>query len=187
MVDFLGILNDFIIYCAERSGNPLAQANVYRSWVTLVSLPKGSNEFAVMTTMTINRRGSNVYDYDYAGEIMSMRALRVADVQVDFWSKDERCFDRAEALEGLALSEEGSAFFRDHPLAKGFSVAVVDCPGGIRDMSAVGDADQFVRRASMTIQIEFWSTVKLSELGTPGPLQFKHFENVDASHPPIRR
>jgi hypothetical protein len=116
--------------------------------------------------------------YQSEGERLTVLALYLADVQVDFWGADERCFERALALEAWARSEFGTAFLASR------GVSVIDCPGGVKDMTMVGDADQYVRRAMATIQLEFWSGAAAEELSTPGPLEFKHFENVDEHHPP---
>jgi hypothetical protein len=140
-------------------------------------LPTGDDEFAVMTTITITRRGTNVNNS--ANEVLSLLALYIADVQVDFWSADERCLERALALEAFAISESGVVF----ALERG--VSLIDCPGGVKDMSTVADADEYVRRATLTIQLEFWNAVLSEEWSTPGPLRFKYLENVDEHHPPI--
>jgi hypothetical protein len=179
MVDYLGALYDLVIECAKLSGEPLEPKNVFRAWVNRSTLPKGTSEYVVMTPISLVRRGTNVYEYDKAGEVTTMRALYLADVQVDFWSDDDRCLKRALALEAFVQSEEGVSFMRPR------GVGLVDCPGGVRDMSAVGDADQYVRRAMVTVQMELWSGPPVEQLGTPGPLGFKYFENVDEHHPPI--
>ena len=179
MIDYLGALYDLILECARLSGRPLSGDQVYRAWVNRASLPPGTDEFVVMTTIALVRRGSNVYDYDPDGEIMSMRVLYLADVQVDFWSSDDRCLERALALEGFSRSEEAVSFMR------GRGVGLVECVGGVKDMTAPGDADQFVRRAMTTVQMELWGPTPVEEWGTRGPIEFERLENVDEHHPPI--
>ena len=147
MIDYLGALYDMVIECAALAGAPLDSSQVFRAWANRASLPSGSNEYAVMTTIGFVRHGTNIYgDRD---DRLDIKALYTVDVQVDFYGG--KCVDRALAMEAFARSQAGVDFLKP----KGLSV--IDCSDGVRDMSGVGDADQFVPRAMTTIRLELWT------------------------------
>jgi hypothetical protein len=129
--------------------------------------------------VSLARRGTNLYEYQIDSEVMDLRAMYLAEVQVDFWSNDESCFERALALDAFAMSVEGVEFGR----ARG--IGLIECPGGIRDLSEAVDAERVVRRASVSVSMTVWGAAPLEEQGTKGPLRLQYFENVDAEHPPI--
>jgi hypothetical protein len=180
MVDYMGALYDLIVECLTLAKLPLAADRIYRAWPNRVALPKGDNEFAVMTPISLVRRGTNVERYDGVKEVVTLWALYLADVQVDFWGGGDKCLERAMALEIMARSPLSIGFMRERDL----KVGVIDCPGGVKDLTTTGDADQYVRRAVVTIQLEFWNSLEAEQWGTLGPLLFEYFENVDVHHPP---
>lgn len=181
MVDWLAAVYDLVLLAANAAGAPLDPGLVFRAWANRAPLPPGTNEFATMTTLSLVRRGTNVYRYDGPAEVMNVGTLYDALIQVDFWGSDDRCLARALALEALAASPYGV----DVCARRG--VASVECQGGIKDMTETGDANQHVRRGSATLRIMFWAELGMDQPGTPGPLNLHYFEDVDAFHPPSGR
>jgi hypothetical protein len=179
MLDYQGAIYDFILYCANQAQAPLSSDNVFRAWPNRVSLPKASNEFAVITPISLVSKGTNTYRYLPVDEVMILSSLYLADLQIDFWGNDLKVFDRASALLIISQSPYGTDFFKLK------NMSVIECPGGIRDLSSPGEDDQYVKRASLTLRVEFWDEVKVDQWGTPGPLSLKYFENVDVHHPPV--
>ena len=58
--DYLGALHGLVMRSAELSGRPIPAGNIFRAWPNRVPLPEGSDEYVILTTVSISRRGTNV-------------------------------------------------------------------------------------------------------------------------------
>jgi hypothetical protein len=161
---------------------PLEPANVVMGWQNRASLPPGTNEYAMISVLFDTRRGTAVEtfqadDPDPARPgILSIRGLIEVQVQVDFCGENDLARQRARCLALVAGSSLGVQFFND----RGMSALYAD---DVRDLTFVGDSQQFVRRYMTTLHLtlvegaafamDFFDQAKISRL-----------EDVDAHHKP---
>lgn len=133
---------DFVLAYALPQLSP---ANVIQGWQNRAALPAGTNGYAVISILFDTQRGTTVETYaadnpDPAADgVLSVKGLVELHVQVDFCSEDDTARQRARRLATVTRSSIGASFFND----RGMGALYAD---GVRDLTFVGDAQQFVRR-----------------------------------------
>lgn len=155
---------------------------IFAGFANRAALPAGHNEFAVFTEIMHQRHGGNVTSFnqprgDKDGTLTIKKLVRVT-LQLDFCSDSPLAMTRAQAIETMASSETGVNFFKEY----GLSCLYATDP---RDISAVEDATQYVRRASMELHLSYWAGLCLPQQGFDH-VHVNRIENVDVHHPPGR-
>lgn len=158
---------------------------IFRGWSNRMSLPH-DNEYAVMSVISHSRRGTNVEHYDASQAaidedgILTTSELIFCDVQIDFCSDPHGGRDyarrRAQAIETAARSSIAPQFFAGYGMSCLYATDA-------RDLSFVGDAQQYVSRWMTVITLSFVTTVS-ADLPWFDAVRLKRLENVDVHHPP---
>lgn len=160
----------------------LPAANIYRGWQNRSALPPGSNEYAVISILGTNRRGTTVDELVIQGvppdqgELYQLRTMYEAVVQVDLCSETDLARQRSYSLETSFRSMLGTNFFSKYGITAQYC-------SPIREMSNVDGSDQFVRRYSIDFNIEYWAGVDVDSAWF-NQVVIQRLENVDAHHPP---
>lgn len=157
------------------------QENIYKGFKNRVSLPKGTNEYIIMTVLNHTRHGTNVYSFDAsaaqtgADGIDTTKELIEVEVQVDCYSDSDAGRQRATAIEMMARSPYAVRFFNQF----GMSCLYAD---DVRDLTGVTDADQFVYRHMTTLHLTYWAEIA-QELPWFDAVNVD-LKNVDVKFPP---
>lgn len=174
---------------------------VYQGWQNRAALPAGSNEYAVMSILWQRPVGTTVSMFATLANsakgsrqapqgAIEYQALTEVAVQVDFYSEGDTARQRAANLQMMAKTAPAVELFSRFGLSSLYA-------DDVRDLSFVGDAQQFVRRASVTLHLSTPLTISGDETGGGGgpgaglsiPTQYfdqarlSGLENVDAHHP----
>lgn len=167
---------EFVRFAAQPA---LSEDAIYRGWQNRSALPALSEEYAVISVLGQYRRGSTIEEFsapsaDEDGAI-ELRELVEADVQIDFCSADDRARRRAQCIETAARSSAGCDFFKSYSIGCLYATDV-------RDMSFVGDSDQFVRRCMVTLRLSYITGVLVTQdwFSAVKPA----LKNVDVFFPP---
>ena len=134
------------------------QENIYKGFKNRVALPKGTNEYIIMTLLNQVRHGTNVDTYSATGlpvtadGINTTKQLVELAVQIDCYSDSHDGRQRATAIEMMARSPHGVQFFNQF----GMSCLYAD---DVRDLTGVTDADQFVYRYMTTLHLTYWAQI----------------------------
>ena len=159
----------------------LAPANVIQGWQNRAALPAGTNEYAVISILWDQQHGTTMEtfqaddpDTELPGQLTAKALVEVA-VQIDFCSKNDTARARARRLAIVTRSSIGVQFFKD----RGMSALYAD---EARDISFVGDAQQFVRRWMTTLHLTLWEGVS-ADLDYFNRVVISRLENVDVHHP----
>lgn len=144
-------------------------------------LPPGAYDYAVYTHLYEERKGTNAYFYDKAGTaegagVEYISRYSIADFQLDFYSADTKARDRAAAIEAIARSPAGAAFFE----ARGIACLYADDP---KSMEYVNSSDIYVYRWLLTLRLGYRSKVGVAT-GYFDAVDIKRVEDVDAFYPP---
>ncbi|MDR2075641.1 MAG: hypothetical protein LBP61_01720 [Desulfovibrio sp.] len=159
----------------------LDPANVIQGWQNRASLPPGTNDYAVISVLFDLRHGSIVEtfradDPDPAiPGVLTLRGLIEVSVQVDFCAENDTARQRARRLALVTRSSVGVRFFNE----RGMSALYAD---DARDISFVGDANQFVRRWMTTLHLTLVEGVSVN-LDYFDRAKISRIENVDVHHP----
>lgn len=138
----------------------VAQNCIYKGYNNRVSLPKGTNEYIIMTVLNHTRHGTNVYNFDAskAGTledgIETTSELVEVEVQIDFYSDSDAGRQRATAIEMMARSPYAAQHFKQFGLSCLYADAV-------RDLTDVTDADQFVYRHMTTLHLTYTAAIAM--------------------------
>lgn len=167
--DIYGAVYDFIV---ERVKPAIAPGFVIRGWENRYYLPPGTNEFAVMTILYEERRGTNVTKFtptDTGGTYTEAR-LSLVDIQIDFCSDTDAARQRANMLVTIARSEIGTSFFKKY----GFGCLYAD---EVRGIETVDGSSQYVKRYMTTLRLDYTTAVS-AEVGSFDSVNVK-LKNVD--------
>ena len=148
---------------------------VYQGWQNRSALPAGTNVYAVVSlllskpTMTPVERMHEVEDFY---EVSRCNELQI---QIDVCGENDAARQKAQMLHLAVSSSIGIQFFEK----KGLSVLYAD---DVKDLSFVGDAQQFVRRNMVLLHCSTWSrfTVNYDAFDKARA----RIEDVDAHHHP---
>lgn len=185
MTDILGAVNDFILeYARNDSDLPaLTQAQIIRGWQNYGGLPPKTQELAILTLLSVSRRGTNARtrrDANAAtGIIETVSRLAEHMVQIDFCCARPRTPEyaartRAEIMEILSRDPIGVAFFQKYGLSSCYA-------DEIKALPFVNESKQWVARYSVTLHLTGWTRVETTlDSFTNVTLQI---ENVDGHHP----
>ena len=134
------------------------QANIIKGNQNRIALPKGSNEYIIMTVLNHFRHGTNVYEFDArqvpleADGTDITKELVEIEVQIDCYSDTDAGRQRATAIEMMARSPYAVRFFKQF----GMSCLYAD---DVRDLTNVTDSDQFVNRYMTVLHLTYWATI----------------------------
>ena len=154
---------------AMPPATPKIPSRIYQGWVNRAALPP-DNEYAVMSIISHLRRGTNVETFDASQAaidedgVLTTAEMIECDVQIDFYSDPHRPGNLA------------SQFFAQYGIACQYATDA-------RDLSFVGDAEQYVSRWMTTIRLSFVTAVS-AELPWFDAVTLKRLENVDVHHKP---
>jgi hypothetical protein len=160
----------------------LEAANVIQGWQNRASLPPGTNDYAVISILFDLRHGTTVEDYAWnkaaPEEIgrLSVKALIELAVQVDFCADRDIARQRARRLATVTRSSIGVQFFNDRRMSALYA-------DDARDISFVGDANQFVRRWMTTLHLTLTEGVS-AQFDAFDKASMSRLENVDVHHKP---
>ena len=124
----------------------LEPAHVFQGWRNRVSLPAKTNEYAVISILYNVTHGTATEIYDPEEEKLNLASLAEIVVQVDFCSDGDNARQRAGLLAMVARTSVGVLFMNQF----GLSILYAD---DARDLSFVGDANQFVRRYMTSLHL----------------------------------
>ena len=155
---------------------------IFRGWANRAVLPS-DNEYAVMTILNHTRRGTTIESFDATDKAWDEDGDNTAyeliecEVQIDFCSdaSSGNARRRAQAIETVARSSIGPAFFADYNIGCLYATAA-------RDLSFVGDASQYVSRWMTTLRLTYVTAVS-AELPWFDRVNV-WLENVDVDHKP---
>jgi hypothetical protein len=177
-IDVYGAVYEFVKEYALPSIPP---ENIFRGWQNRAYLPPQSNEFAVISIISHERRGSNVetFSAETEGEDgrLTSSELIICRVQVDCYSaSDASARTRAQMLEKAARGSIAPRFFARFGMGCCYA-------SNARDMSVVNGSKQFVNRWMTEISLSYPSAFSV---GLPwfDAAKFDRVENVDVHHPP---
>lgn len=134
--------------------------NIFRGWGNRETLPPSSNDYAVMSLITSNRRGTNVTKFSADPEAktgtFSNSEMVTVEIQLDFCSDDDaRALGRAMCIQNVARSQLGTYFFRPYGISCLYASGVTSAP--VKDSSV-----QFVKRYMTTLSLSYWHTVNVT-------------------------
>lgn len=167
---------------ARAFGLPdLLPSNIVRGWQNRNVLPPETNEYAVITVMQAQRRGTNVTHFAFDPTTQNDGTLTTAElvqcaVQFDFCADNDTARQRAQSLELVSRSPLAADFLAPHGIAPLYAEDV-------RDLSFVDGSDQFVQRFTVTLHVSFWASMAAS-VGWFDHVNL-YVENVDVHHPPV--
>jgi len=158
-------------------------ANIYRGWQNYSALPPSSNEYAIISIISNTRRGTTVEEYNAPDPetdgTLSLHELVQCRVQIDCYSDDDNhARQRAQALETIARSTVGPAFFKQHNIGCNHA-------SDVRSMSHVDGSKQYVKRCMTELYLTYWASVGLS-LPWFDSVD-ANIKNVDVYHPPVKK
>ena len=154
---------------------------IIKGFQNRIVLPKGTNEYIIMTMLNHTRHGTNVYEfdartipYDQDGAEITKELVEV-EVQCDFYSDSDNGRQRATAIEMMACSPYAVRFFKKY----GLSCLYAD---DVRDLTGVTDADQFVYRHMVVLHLTYTAVItqKLPWFDAVNV----NLKNVDVKFPP---
>lgn len=173
--DLYGAVYAFLAGCCTPALDP---QNIIRGWENRVSLPPGTEEYAVMTIVKHQRHGTTVEGEGTEPGTLELRELVEVTVRLDFCSAGDNARRRAQTVETLARSPAGANWFRRR---HGLGCLYADAPA---DRSFAGTGEQFVRRWTTALHLTHWRVLALREdFFTTARLT--RLENVDVHHPPV--
>jgi hypothetical protein len=151
MIDVLGAIYDAL---AKFSTTP--PDSILRAWPDRAALPLHS--YAVMTLISMARRGSNSTDFTFDPDTEedgqdTVSALRETMVQIDFVGKDAS--DNASKIEMLSRSSILCDFLEPY----GISPLFADTP---REMTSPDGTDQYAIRYVITLTISYWDETNVA-------------------------
>lgn len=130
------------------------QKCIYKGYNNRVSLPKGTNEYIVMTILNQVRHGTTIDTFDASKAAINEDGTEVARelvevaVQIDCYSDSDAGRQRATAIELIARTSYAPQFFHQY----GMSCLYAD---DVRDLTDVTDANQFVYRHMTTLHLTY--------------------------------
>ena len=145
------------------------------------NVPQINEEFAETCQLLWRNAQVNLLDVriDEDGVLTTAEMIE-CDVQIDFYSDPHRPGNyarrRAQAIETVARSSLASQFFAQYGIACQYATDA-------RDLSFVGDVEQYVSRWMTTIRLSFVTAVS-AELPWFDAVNLKRLENVDVHHKP---
>lgn len=156
--------------------------HIIQGWQNRMSLPTGTNEFAVMSIIFDTQHGTTVETFEAQNPdktvpgILTVKGLVELAVQVDICSETDVARQRARRLAVVTRSSIGVQHFNEWGLSALYAEDV-------RDLSFVGGEKQYVRRymttlhlsinEGVTVAFPYFDTAKTSRV-----------ENVDVHHKP---
>lgn len=144
-----------------------------------ISLPKGTNNFAVYNANSRERVGTNVEDFVAGnGEVPDhtlISTLYRIPVRIELYSDTDMAFSRAACLEMVSRSPAGVRFFQD----RGLSLLYADPP---KDTTVVMDGEEYVPRWSITVHLSCCVCVGIALQGFDA-VEMSRVEDVTAHHP----
>lgn len=154
-------------------------SNIIQGWQNRSSLPPGTNEDAVMSILQDTQHGTTLTflsDTLDTGNF-DAKALIELHVQVDICAEGDVARQRAQRLAIITRSPIGTQFFDELGLSAWYA-------DDVRDLSFIGDANQFVRRYMTTLHLGIHEGVTVDfEYFNRATLE--RIENVDVHHKPI--
>ena len=133
--------------------------HIIQGWQNRASLPPGSNDYAVVSILFDTQHGTAIETLAALGDpeptapgVLTVKGLVEVQVQIDFCAEDDSARRRARRLAIVTRSSIGVQFFNDYRLSALYA-------DDVRDLSFVGDAQQFVRRYATTLHLTYWSGV----------------------------
>jgi hypothetical protein len=160
----------------------MSEASIVQGWQNRASLPPETNDYAVISVLYDKRHGTAVESYTWNREApeesgrLEVAGLIELAVQVDFCAESDIARQRARRLAILTRSSLGVQFFSE----RGLSALYAD---DARDISFVGDADQFVRRWMTTLHLSLTEGVSAA-FDAFDKVHMSRIENVDVHHKP---
>lgn len=172
-------LCDFVLAYGSPAGTvPLPGDNIYFANQNRESLPPESEEYATIYIGNGVRHGTAVEvcipGVDDAPDKLGLASLFEYMVQIDIYSWTQAARERAMTLANLGRSSIGPQHFNNYKC----SLLYVDDP---RDMTGVGDAQQYVQRYMLTLRVTITelTTVDLEAFDT---VKITRLENVEVHH-----
>ena len=162
-----------VVTAVEQWALPaLPRALIRRGWVNRASLPPATKDYAIVTILGRERVGTNVKEYappkPESGSpfgTITERTLRIATVEVDFFSDTDAGFQRADSLVSFVRGTIGASHFRQYGIGSLYCEPV-------KEVDYVDGTKMMVRHSVVDMRLSYWS-------GITAALQF--FDDVDVS------
>lgn len=162
---------DFILAYTQPLLNP---SHIFKGWQNNMTLPKNSNEYAIYSVLSEERKGTNVYGYQSrkgdTGELY-LNKYTFCAVQIDFYSDSDNARLRANALETAAYSGVGVDFFKKY----GLCCLYAEDPKGVEYVNA---SDRYVKRFITTLHLSYVLSLPVEMAGF-NAVNIKRIENID--------
>ena len=162
----------------------VSQGCIIKGFQNRIALPKGTNEYIIMTVLNHTRHGTNIYKFDASkagtledGDETTIELVEV-EVQIDCYSDSDAGRQRATAIEMMARSPYAVQHFREY----GMSCLYAD---DVRDLTGITDADQFVYRHMTTLHLTYNATITM-KLPWFDAVNV-NLKNVDVVFPPTEK
>lgn len=155
---------------------------IIQGWQNRMSLPAGTNEFAVITILFGTRHGTVVETFKAQDPdktvlgTLTVVGLVELSVQVDICSETDFARQRAQRLAIVTRSSIGVQFFNDFEMSALYA-------DDARDISFVGGEKQFVRRFMTTLHLSINEGV-IVDFPYFDVVKMSRVEDVDAHHKP---
>lgn len=180
------LINDPDIYAAvyefvrQYTVPAIPPDNIYRGWQNYFALPPASNEFAIISLISQERRGTTVEDYDApapdADGTLGLHELVLCRMQVDCYSDDDNAArQRAQSLETIARSSAGPSFFGQYKIGCNYA-------SNPQAITEIDGSQQYVKRWMVELHLSYTSSIGLTLPGFDNVTV--NIENVDVHHPP---
>lgn len=157
--------------------------NVFQGWGNNMSLPANTNEYAVMTVLNTNRRGTTVENIvksensDETPERYELRTYFETLMQIDMCSDSDLARQRAYNLESTLRSSVGVNFYKQYGITAQYAENIFEA-------AFTNGSNQFVRRYILTFHLAYWAGVNVGSAWF-NDYDLKRVEDVEVHHPRI--
>lgn len=154
--DIYTAVSDFISKFAVPT---FPETNIFCAVQNRYTLPKDSNEYAILQILRQSRRGRNITNFDASKAqhnedgLLTASELVEVEVQVDFYSSDDMARDRAQTIETLCSDGVACDFFKKYGIGCLYAT-------DIQNLSSIGDSDQYVNRFMTVLHLSYWHNVR---------------------------
>lgn len=171
--DVYEAVRQFVHIGAVSASAPNIPLNaIYQGWQNRSVLPANGNDYAVISIISETQKGTNASAQQ--DEDLNIYGLFETSVQVDICADNDSSRQRATSLKMLTRSTIGANFL------KSFGISALHAED-VRDLSFVGDAQQFVRRHMTTLHLSYVAKVSV-EYDYFNQAKLERCEDVSVHH-----
>ena len=151
MPDVFAAVRDYV---ATWALPVLDGTRIFRGWRHNTVLLEDGEDFAVITVLADNRRGTNLSDFasdptTRDDGVVTRSKLVICDIQVEFYGDAERSRQRACVLETLVRDEIAVQFFEKHDITPLYADQT-------REITPDEDMPHVRARYATTLHVSYW-------------------------------